>query len=304
MSFSPCFTHGLKANGLVNELHRASHVLQVGTYWLSLVTAVRALVSKVVVLHYADIDEHDTKVARHVLELTLGKGLPYEMLDNATKKQIDDILFVLPFAWNDNEIKYLCRVEGCSGGRKCKSQAVITIMDTLHNSMFAFSVIVPVLSRWWKVTPLARQVLLGIAINNLWGRASPKAEATSLGGLTFEDIPADPSEIWRDTHNANVNKTFEFFNSTNIVPLLVIMLQSLQPSHLVMAWVMKYCVTGHQSSIFRNKSLQPIIDYVHPTRSVLFKALKRGGVLLSDRDAWVALFASCKSGNHSYQLCR
>ena len=150
---------------MINDLYRAAHVLRVGSYWLRLAQQIRIVIASSLVVRHNDheVDPAHAAVARDIVALTLGEGLSDERVPR--RKQEDMKELVNLFDWCTDLFTYNCPIPDCAGGDACKRHAVDALSLTAMRTVFARRPVIPSLSRWWKVTPLARQVLLGVALH-------------------------------------------------------------------------------------------------------------------------------------------
>jgi hypothetical protein len=202
--FSPCMLHIMhrsivpimKVYNCVNDLFRAAHVFQVASYWSALVKSVRRWLDKqVVVLHHAGRPnpEH-RKVAEHLLRLTLCKGLPDTALPQKTLDLKGRLLDCMSGDWTSNVITYRCLDSTCPGGPACKKTACDAVMSLLLKVLFAKKVVIPSMNRWWKFTPVAQQVLMGVGIHGVWAHSVPSSGQRAA--------PAAPQEMEQDAEEA------------------------------------------------------------------------------------------------------
>lgn len=296
--FSPCLLHilhrsvvpTLKHNNCINELFRAANVLQVASYWTSLIRAVRAWLRKsVVVLHNdSSPQDRDQEVAEHILRLTLCKGLPDDMLSARDLDVKADMLSVFSGDWTSDVVRYRCRDPDCPGGAACKKKATDKMMRLLLETVFAKKVVIPSLNRWWRFTPVARQVLLGVAIHGVWAHGAPSRTAAAGPEQADGAEAGGADDTWHAVHKFRVRKTFEFLKRGDAAGSLILILQSLGPAHLIMAWIM-----GHMGAQPRQgtSKAQVLRDFAQPSTSPIWKALSMGSDLLRSESAWTALWA-------------
>ena len=287
--FCPCLLHVLhrsvvpilKGRGSINAIYRVAHVLKVGTYWAALLQASRqvAAAALVIVHDKSPPAASHTSVAEHVLFIALGDGSPLELWPKALRRKYDMLLQVFCGDWSTDTVRYTCRTNDCPGGARCRAAALQEISQVLAECVFR-RVQIPSLSRWWKFTPMAQQILLGCALHNLWGRAAPKhvkgAVASQLDTVAQplgDEVEGDEN-AWRDLHSWRVSRTCEFFSQPDTVSHLVVVLQSLRPAHAVMAWIMKH--TSQRPSDAKQHKLAAVRQFVEPATSPVFKALARG----------------------------
>ena len=304
----PCFLHilhrsivpALRVSHAVDHLFRAANVLQVGTYWQSLLSATKAILkSSVVVLHHsAPADPAHQAVARHLLELTLGAGLPWNDIAPQRKETIEYVIEVFSGCWTSERVTFRCQDADCEGGAACQQRAVDKMLWVVSRAIFGSRPQIPSLSRWWKFTPITRQVLLGTALHGLWGRSAPKQLQRAAVHHAWGDVvdngnaapvarqDAPDGSMWRDLHSARVSKTFDYFTRGDTVPLLITILQTLRPAHVVMSWMMKHL--SKDSRTPRHEALQ---QFVNPGTSPAWRAFALATELLSDRAHWCALWA-------------
>ena len=92
--------------------------------------------------------------------------------------------------------------------------------------------------------------------------------------------------VWHDLHNFRVEKTFAFFNQNDVAPLLIIMLETFQSAHQIMAWLMKHLALKQTSRHHGPESpsrVDIVPEFVRPATSPITKALCLGSNLLHDR---------------------
>ena len=87
-------------------------------------------------------------------------------------------------------------------------------------------------------------VLLGVSLHNLWPRSAPRCirrQAPAAEGEGPPNVDGPQTEdAWHALHSFRVRKTFDFFQRGNLVCTLVLLLQSMQPAYVCMAWMMKH----------------------------------------------------------------
>ena len=160
-------------------------------------------------------------------------------------------------------------------------------MKRVAKHAFGKRVMIPMMSRWWKVAPVARQNLLGTALHGVWPQAAPQkvqnmpeqAVPPNLAGL-------EGTDNWRDIHSWRVEKTFSWFRRADTVPSLIVLLQSMRPAHHIMAWIMHHERTEEKAQIVKNN-----VAFIHPIRSPIVEALGYASECLASRDPWCAAFA-------------
>ena len=132
--------------------------------------------SNLTVLHNEEVSDaaKPRRAARQILDLTLGKGLPWERIPAGCQSLIKEWHAALVGDWVSNEIVYLCRVPFCSGGCACRNAAVDHMTDLMLRGMFKTKLKQAAMSRWYKVGPCVRQVLLGIGCHHIWPRSAPR----------------------------------------------------------------------------------------------------------------------------------
>lgn len=298
--FQACLLHvlhrslvpGMRKNNIIGDLFRAAHSLRVASYWVTLFKSCESsLERRLVILHNVDhADVHYQKVARQILELVLNVHALAgdEKKAAATERIIEDVLATFPGNWASDVVTYNCREPGCDGGAECKPRAMRAVMECVSKHAFGKRVTIPAMSRWWKVAPVARQMLLGTALHGLWPQAAPK-KAQNAAEQAAPPNPMgqeDGVDNWQDIHSWRVGKTFDWFKRADTVSSLIVLLQSTRPAHRIMAWIMH-----HESMKEKARIVQANVEFVHPIRSPIVQALADAGQYLASRDPWCAAFA-------------
>ena len=218
----------------------------------------------------------------------------------------EELLSSLVGDWVSEQIRYHCRVEGCPGGAQCKEHAINHVLYLILQTAMGKKIVVPSSSRWWKCSPLARQLALGLGIHNIFARACPAKYAQHSSGAP-QDLPdndADPimnmDDCWQEIHGWRVRKTHEFFCRADTCCNLLVFLRALEVPHMIMRWLMKY-ETKTLGKLHPEKTRQQVaIEFVQPEISPATEALSFGGKLLSTDclDYWAACVAY-NPGAHS-----
>ena len=314
-----CTIHGvhrvaapiMKTLGGVNELYRAANALGVSTYWVAMVKQSKPLVdTSLVVVHNIEVDENHRRVARQILLLVLGDGLPEELLPKRVIKLIQECLDSLVGDFTSSTILWKCP-GGCTP-ETCRPRAVEAAKVLLKRVMFSRKIVTPMLSRWWKYTPAARAVLGGLGVHKIWVRVAPRRA---------QDRHGQDDDAWHAIHSWRVAATFRYFSDSSTVPNLVITLVALGPGHRIMAWILSKDVAaargtriqrrsfyaaegrdGHeQDSVAGAQGAWPVVvrQYVEPRTSPVYSALVDCHSLLNPEDSkkhWAALFAFNREG--------
>jgi hypothetical protein len=323
---SRCFIHILhrsvvpilRSHNINKDIYRAAHVLQVSSYWMSLIRSVRnTITSQIVVLHNLVRNPHHHAVAEQILRLTYCDGLPDEYLSRRRLRFMDHVLTSLPGDWTSSTIHYFCSGD-CASPAACRAAAVDAICKIVVRLLFSRKVQIPSLSRWWKFCPTARRILLGLSCHALWQQACPLTRQGQDGGAVEGDANANADDFWGKLHSFRVRKTFEFFHQAPTVPVLLIIHIALAPTHRVMAWVMnRDAVLESFSKSTRRafngvlpagegdrvKPTRPevVLEFVDPATSPIVHALGMCSDLLLDarRDVnWVAVWAFSRAGDN------
>ena len=298
--FQPCLLHvlhrslvpGMRKNNIIGDIFRAAHSLRVASYWVALFNSSESSFERrLVILHNIDhADVHYRKVARQILELVLNVHALAgdEKKAAAAERIIEDMLETFPGNWASDVATYHCKEPGCVGGVECKKRAMKAVMVRVGKHAFGKRVQVPMISRWWKVTPVARQMLLGTALHGLWPQAAPKKAVRAVGQEAPPNLMGheDGVDNWRDIHIWRVGKTFAWFQRADTVPSLIVLLQSMRPAHRIMAWIMH-----HEKMEERARIVQANVEFVHSIRSPVVQALADAGQYFVSRDPWCAAFA-------------
>ena len=147
-------------------------------------------------------------------------------------------------------------------------------------------------------------VLLGVSLHNLWPRSAPRCirrQAPAAEGEGPPNVDGPQTEdAWHALHSFRVRKTFDFFQRGNLVCTLVLLLQSMQPAYVCMAWMMKHlgvdaaCNPDEPGTALPvDRKLKPdvLVHFVHPDTSPVLAAVVHGTRLVVDRGQWPALWA-------------
>ena len=294
----------MQSKNLINDMYRAANVLQVGSYWYSMFRAVSLLVFKHIVVlhnHNGPASMLDRLVAKEILMLTLGGGLDKEMISQHVVDDIECTLSLFPGDWTSDSIVVRCTDLDCAGGPACRAAWCHKVVVLLMRVLFGHKVRIPSLNRWWTCAPVAAQMLLGIALHSIWARAAPAAtnQAANAGAIgdvlpAMEAAPgAQNLETdlvdWHKLHSFRVRKTFQFFNRPDTCVNLILLLQSLRPAQLVMAWIQKHTARNQEEAKEDNVSV--ISQFVDVKTAPVIRALGLGSKQLRDRSMWYSLWA-------------
>jgi len=150
----------------------------------------------------------------------------------------DEALHVLAGDWRSDGFEFMC--DGQCGGDEtvCVGLAVQRIKALLIRLIFSKKMTIPVVSRWWKVGPAVREVLLGCACHRVLGGLAPARWYDNRKEGAVDDHHQGPVEQWALEHGYRVRRTYAFFTSPATIPDLAIYLTVIQIQHHIMAWLM------------------------------------------------------------------
>ena len=244
-AFQPCCIHALhravvpilKVQNLCGALYRLALALHVTSFWRKLTLSLKATIgSNLIVIHnVSDIDQRNVRISSQILRLTIAGGLPDAYISDKIRHQMQEWSDSLVGDWSSDLVKYHCRVPGCTGEHGCRNAAVDHVCTLFMKGIFGSKWAVPAVSRWWKVAPVARRVMLGVSCHNMLGRAAPRkyqpGEAAERGGDAPNDAPNEfpaaqdvSDEHFHMVHNWRIKKSFEFLNKVDTPMNLIVML--------------------------------------------------------------------------------
>ena len=330
IAFQPCCIHALhravlpilKVQNVSGALYRLALALHVTSFWRKLTLSIKATIdSNLIVIHNAsDIEHRNVRISSEILRLTIAGGLPDAYISDKIRAQMKEWSDSLIGDWSSDLVKYHCRAPGCTGEGGCREAAVDHVCKLFMKGIFGSKWGVPAVSRWWKVAPVARRVMLGVSCHNMLGRAAPRkykpGDAAGGDGDAPNEFP-DAQDVSDDhfqmVHNWRIKKSFEFLNKVDTPMNLVIMLVCLRVPHSVMAWLMAHdsCVgaTGtdmHQPAFdpppergarAKMSRRDALINFVNPLTSPVLAALSTASRSLQGAtadEAWAAAVPYCR----------
>ena len=228
----------MKRKNLISSFFCSSHVLSNGAYWVAILQNLRIhLANKVVVMHDRTWPTgFDADVAQDLLNMTVADDLADEKVKQSKRDLCNEMLGTFVGDWSSNVICVACSKPGCLRDEACKTSAVDRAVNLLMRSVFTRKAKVPTLSRWWSFRPFAQQVLLGVGVHNLWGKAAPQRakKAPAPGDLDGNLDPGQAaSEQWHVLWGIRVRKTSEFLLQPSTPADIILVMKAMQFSSKV-----------------------------------------------------------------------
>ena len=320
--FSVCLIHAahrgvmplLHRKKLVGHLYRAAHVLSVSTYWSELIKRTHTWMQdekNFVITHTDDGNEVLARAAGHILDLTLGEGLPMDKHSHEMVNLREELLRHFTGNWSSaSTVRYRCYREGCGGGDECRSAAVRHAMGMLYRSVYARKVQIPSVSRWWKCQPLMRQVLLGVCLHRMWPQNAPtgvkqtrRLPPAPVVDHDAEDAPHEPAVDggdWHWLHGFRVQRTSQYLCLPDTAANLIVSLRACVPATMVKAWLMDResdqkrlkppAAGGGPDEAVQARRIASFIEFLDPAKSPVTRAWAEGTKMLQDDNAeWDSL---------------
>eukprot|EP00959_Pyramimonas_sp_CCMP1952_P218595 4571662-Pyramimonas_sp.AAC.1 len=270
--------------------------MSLATYWLAIVRNLKNHVSsRLQPLHNQAPDPNDRRIAEAVLRLTLCQNLPDEHLSSKVLALREEALNTLQGDWRRGQITWFCPGM-CASETECRAAGVDAVTSVIMKLIFKSKITIPVLSRWWKCSPCAQKLLLGLSCHRILSDLAP---SQPLG----EQAPADaPPGDWHAQQSFRIRSTFLWFNNGGTIANLILYLKTLGPEQHMMAWVMKLDnrqvpSSGSQRASFPDFFGQParspgavaldqtarrdvILQFMLPSTSPAWRCLEEGRGLL------------------------
>ena len=246
-SIKPC----LMRDGLVSKMYRTALVMKHKLYATAMwERAERFIRNELIITHHSTQKPEDRDLAASVLLRTLCCGLPDDLLQPRIKALRDEVLQRFVGCWKDPVLLFLCDGSCKEDIKKCRTAAVNTAIRLVSRMLFSSVMAVPVASRWWKAAPVARKILLGTAFHGIYGNAPRDYKAEKIPNdidnlLEMQDeqnvdaAPANAAALEGKLQGYRVRHTFAFFSAPSTPCCLAILLQTMVPAEMIMAWLMR-----------------------------------------------------------------
>ena len=234
-----CCVPAVNGLGLAGPLYRAAHVLKLGSYWMPMTRALEAHIrKKLTIMHHAEPEARHMDIAGDLLELTTGDGLPDHLVQPHVRELRRQVRRHVRGDWAQERIAWFCD-GSCNGdANMCEELAVGILLPLLIRLLFAAKVTIPVISRWWKVMPCARKIVLGCGCHKIFSCLAPPPSKCRRQAQDLVNR-ADHNDTFHAEHGYRIRATRQFFGAPSTIPKLIVYLRSVSCQQRIMAWLMK-----------------------------------------------------------------
>ena len=231
--------HMIGIGNVANQLYRSAHLFQLSSYRLLVKKNTQVLLKmRLQIVHNMLPSAEDLQVSRQILLLAMHGGEGLESFSAKERKIFEQALRHFVGDWSSHQITFLCDGR-CEGDEtRCKEMNSELAWEIVEPLLYSHKMVIPAAARWWKVSPTARQNLLGLAFFRIWARAAPSSykperhqtasaeveESFRVMREAIEEEKAhDPDFLqWQEIFGWRVRKNHEFYNNGNtVVDLLV-----------------------------------------------------------------------------------